>query len=77
MLDELDERALGSSQSHLVIVDGGKGLEAGAASLRDDVPVQRCTVHKAQQICSSYVPKRLHDEIEGRLQRHDERQGRR
>jgi transposase-like protein len=34
----------------LVVVDGGKGLEAALASLWDDVPVQRCTVHKDRNL---------------------------
>ncbi len=46
----------------LVIVDGGKGLEAALASLWDDVPVQRCTVHKERNLLAR-APKHLHDEI--------------
>jgi transposase-like protein len=37
--------ARGMDRPELVVVDGGKGLEAALASLWDDVPVQRCTVH--------------------------------
>ena len=43
-------------------MDGGKGLEAALASLWDDVPVQRCTVHKERNLLA-HVPKHLHDEI--------------
>jgi transposase-like protein len=42
VLDDLTSRGLG--RPDLVIVDGGKGLEAALASLWDDVPAQRCTV---------------------------------
>jgi len=45
VLDDLLARGL--AKPELVIVDGGKGLEAALASLWADVPVQRCTVHKA------------------------------
>jgi transposase-like protein len=44
VLDDLTGRGL--AKPDLVVVDGGKGLEAARASLWDDVPVQRCTVHK-------------------------------
>ena len=39
-----DLTARGMAKPGLVIVDGGKGLEAALASLWDDMPVQRCTV---------------------------------
>jgi putative transposase len=42
VLDDLLARGL--AKPELVIVDGGKGLEAALASLWDDVPVQRCSV---------------------------------
>ena len=61
MLDDLISRGLGRPE--LVIVDGGKGLEAALASLWDDVPVQRCTVHKERNILLAHTPKHLHDEI--------------
>jgi putative transposase len=35
----------GMAKPELVIVDGGKGLEAAMASLWNDVPVQTRTVH--------------------------------
>ena len=44
LLEDLTARGLGRPE--LVIVDGGKGLEAALARLWDEVPVQRCTVHK-------------------------------
>jgi putative transposase len=60
MLDDLTSRGLGRPE--LVIVDGGKGLEAALASLWDDVPVQRCTVHKERNLLA-HAPQHLHDEI--------------
>jgi transposase-like protein len=60
VLDDLVARGL--AQPELVVVDGGKGLEAALASLWDDVPVQRCTVHKERNLLA-HAPKHLHDEI--------------
>ena len=60
VLDDLTSRGL--PRPDLVIVDGGKGLEAALASLWDDVPVQRCTVHKERNLLA-HAPKHLHDEI--------------
>jgi transposase-like protein len=60
ILDDLAARHMAKPQ--LVIVDGGKGLEAALASLWDDVPVQRCTVHKERNLLA-HAPKHLHDEI--------------
>jgi putative transposase len=60
VLDDLSSRGL--ARPDLVIVDGGKGLEAALVSLWDDVPVQRCTVHKERNLLA-HAPKHLHDEI--------------
>jgi putative transposase len=60
VLDDLTAR--GMAKPELVIVDGGKGLEAALASLWDDVPIQRCTVHKERNLLA-HAPKHLHDEI--------------
>lgn len=60
VLDDLFSRGLRSPE--LVIVDGGKGLEAALASLIPAVPVQRCTVHKERNLLAP-APKHLHDEI--------------
>ena len=57
-----DLLARGLAKPELVIVDGGKGLEAALASLWDDVPVQRCTVHQERNLLA-HAPKHLHDEI--------------
>jgi transposase-like protein len=60
VLDDLISR--GMAKPELVIVDGGKGLEAALASLWDDVPVQRCTVHKERNLLA-HAPKHLHEEV--------------
>ncbi len=60
VLDDLLARGL--AKPELVIVDGGKGLEAALAGLWDAVPVQRCTVHKERNLLA-HAPKHLHDEI--------------
>ncbi len=60
VLEDLLARGLATSE--LVIVDGGKGLEAALAGLMSDIPVQRCTVHKERNLLAQ-APKELHDEI--------------
>jgi putative transposase len=60
VLDDLLARGL--AKPELVIVDGGKGLEAALASLWQDIPVQRCTVHKERNLLA-HAPKPLHDEV--------------
>lgn len=60
VLEDLTSR--GMAKPGLVIVDGGKGLEAALASLWNDVPVQRCTVHKERNLLA-HAPKHLHEEI--------------
>ncbi len=60
LLDDLLARGLKAPE--LLIVDGGKGLEAALASLWSDIPVQRCTVHKERNLLA-HAPKELHDEV--------------
>ena len=60
VLEDLLARGLGTPE--LVIVDGGKGLEAALASLWSDIPVQRCTVHKERNLLA-HAPKEMHDEV--------------
>ena len=60
LLDDLLARGL--MPPELVIVDGGKGLEAALARLWSDIPVQRCTVHKERNLLA-HAPKYLHEEI--------------
>jgi putative transposase len=57
-----DLLARGMAKPELVVVDGAKGVEAALASLWDDVPVQRCTVHKERNLLA-HAPQHLHDEI--------------
>jgi len=60
LLDDLLTR--GMRVPSLVIMDGGKGLEAALAALWPAVPVQRCTVHKHRNLLA-HAPKKLHAEI--------------
>jgi putative transposase len=60
VLDDLVKRGLGKPE--FLIVDGGTGLEQALAALWDDVPTQRCTVHKHRNLLA-HAPQRLHDEI--------------
>jgi putative transposase len=60
VLDDLTSRAM--TKPELVIVDGGKGLEAALASLWEDIPIQRCSVHKERNLLA-HAPKHLHDEV--------------
>jgi putative transposase len=60
VLEGLASRGLGKPE--LVVVDGGKGLEAALAAVWDDVPVQRCAVHKERNLLA-HAPKHLHEEV--------------
>src|SRR5246500_3838903 len=60
LLDDLLARGLAAPE--LVIVDGAAGLEKAIAALWNDVPVQRCTVHKHRNLLA-HAPKKLYDEI--------------
>ena len=60
LLDDLTAR--GMAKPELIVVDGGKGLEAAVASLWTAVPVQRCTVHKERNLLA-HAPKQLQEEI--------------
>lgn len=60
LLDDLLAR--GMPVPSLLIIDGGKGLEAALAALWPKIPVQRCTVHKHRNLLA-HAPKRLHEEI--------------
>ena len=60
-LDDLDARGL--KRPGFVIVDGAPGLEAALSALwGDDLPVQRCTVHKQRNLLG-HAPKHMHDEL--------------
>lgn len=60
-LADLDARGL--KRPEFVIVDGAPGLEAALAALwGEDLPIQRCTVHKHRNLLG-HAPKHLHDEL--------------
>lgn len=60
-LADLDARGL--KRPDFVIVDGAPGLEAALVALwGEDLPIQRCTVHKHRNLLG-HAPKRLHDEL--------------
>jgi len=60
VLDDLIRRGL--RQPELLIIDGGSGLESAIAAVWNEVPVQRCTVHKHRNLLA-HAPERLHEEI--------------
>jgi transposase-like protein len=60
LLDDLVARGLRTPG--LLIVDGGKGLEAALVALWPAIPVQRCTVHKHRNLLA-HAPKKFHEEI--------------
>ena len=60
-LDDLDARGL--NRPAFVTVDGAPGLEAALTALwGEDLPIQRCTVHKHRNLLG-HAPKALHDEL--------------
>jgi len=60
-LADLDARGL--KRPAFVIVDGAPGLEAALVALwGEDLPIQRCTVHKHRNLLA-HAPKHLHDEL--------------
>ena len=60
-LDDLDKRGL--RRPEFVIVDGAPGLEAALVALwGDDLPIQRCTVHKHRNLLA-HAPKHMHEEL--------------
>lgn len=60
-LDDLDARDL--KRPEFVIVDGAPGLEAALVGLwGEDLPIQRCTVHKHRNLLA-HAPKHMHDEL--------------
>ena len=60
VLDDLVQRGL--RQPQFLVVDGAPGLENAIAAVWNDVPVQRCTVHKHRNLLA-HAPERLHEEI--------------
>ena len=60
VLDDLIKRGL--RRPEFLIVDGAAGLDQAIAAVWNDVPVQRCTVHKHRNLLA-HAPERLHEEI--------------
>jgi transposase-like protein len=60
-LADLDARGL--RRPEFVIVDGAPGLEAALVALwGEDLPIQRCTVHKHRNLLA-HAPKHMHEEL--------------
>lgn len=60
-LDGLDARGL--TRPAFVIVDGAPGLATALVALwGEELPIQRCTVHKHRNLLA-HAPKHLHDEL--------------
>lgn len=60
-LEDLDARGL--KRPEFVVIDGAPGLEAALVALwGDELPIQRCTVHKHRNLLGD-APKHLHDEL--------------
>ena len=60
-INDLDARGL--KRPELVIVDGAPGLEAALVALwGEELPIQRCTVHKHRNLLG-HAPKHMHDEL--------------
>jgi transposase-like protein len=60
-LEDLDARGL--KRPEFVIVDGAPGLEAALVALwGEELPIQRCTVHKHRNLLS-HAPKHMQDEL--------------
>ncbi len=67
-LQSLVERGLRSEDGLLIVMDGGKGLRAGARRVFGaDTPVQRCQWHKRENVVA-YVPKAQQALWRGKLQ---------
>src|ERR1700736_2013314 len=60
VLDDLIKCGLRRPQ--FLIIDGAPGLEKALAAVWEDVPVQRCTVHKHRNLLA-HAPERLHEEV--------------
>lgn len=60
VLDDLIKRGL--RKPEFLIIDGGAGLERALSEIWNDVPTQRCTVHKHRNLLA-HAPERLRDEV--------------
>jgi transposase-like protein len=69
LLENLMERGLNVERPLLVVIDGAKALRSAVRSiLGEDIPVQRCTVHKARNV-EEEVPKKDRPWVRQVLQR--------
>lgn len=60
-LEDLDARGL--KQPEFMVVDGAPGLEAALVALwGEDLPIQRCTVHKHRNLLG-HAPKQMQEEL--------------
>jgi len=67
-LNSLYQRGLQGQTLKLVVVDGGKGIEAALPLVYGDVPVQRCWAHKTRNVLN-YVKKADQQAVKKGLQR--------
>jgi len=67
-LNSLYQRGLLGQNLKLIVVDGGKGLDAALPLVYGHVPVQRCWAHKTRNVLN-YVKKADHESVKKDLQR--------
>jgi transposase-like protein len=67
-LNSLYQRGLQGQTLKLIVVDGGKGIEAALPLVYGDVPVQRCWAHKTRNVLN-YVKKADQQAVKKGLQR--------
>jgi len=66
-LNSLYQRGLLGQNLKLIVVDGGKGLDAALSLVYGHVPVQRCWAHKTRNVLN-YVKKADHEAVKKDLQ---------
>ena len=64
----MNQRGLVGQTLKLVVVDGGKGIEAALPLVYGDVPVQRCWAHKTRNVLN-YVKRADQQAVKKGLQR--------
>lgn len=67
-LNSLYQRGLIGHNLKLIVVDGGKGLDAALSVVYGHVPVQRCWAHKTRNVLN-HVKKADHEAVKKDLQR--------
>jgi putative transposase len=69
LLSDLQDRGLSADRGLLVVIDGGKALAAGVATVFGDrAVVQRCTLHKRRNV-TDHLPKDQRGWVDQRLAR--------